>query len=669
MTLSLLQHLRETEGAALVSETTQNLGLSPDKATGFINAALALVLGRLVTINKTEGTSAVLDIIDTRNTSALWQNAEFTQAHNELRSLGGVDDGTSLKALNLVAEHSLNAIHELDKTASLGKEGINELLEGQSEHLQGHFPDWIYAAAGLPALIGLTTLNTVKEGVASLGSLLRQAGDAIAETATEVAHKATDAASSALGGVTDSGASLSDKASGIVSSVSEKASEVFNNVSEKATEVAGNVGEKAAEVLGNVTDKAADVAANLKDKATEVASNLGDTASHAVSGATDAAAELANKTSAATAAAAAAATAAVAATTAAASDKLHAASDLLHKTAHGASDRVNHATSSVNRVVAEPPSFFKRFLPWLALLALALIVLFFWRRCATEPVPVAVPAAPVATTATAAALTPAVLSLSTGPHGELVTCQGTVGNADLLENFNKAIQAQFGPAAKCNISVNAAYDTSFAGLAGLSESLGAIKGVPNSSFDLNGNTVTVNGPDAAANSGLVDRLKALFGTGVTVAAAAALDANAAVANGVTAATNALGAIDASNAKPEDVIHALNLQVINFATSSDALPEENKAVLDKAVTLIKAIPTLKLAVTGHTDSTGNEKSNQALSERRAKSVVAYLVSQGVDAGALSAKGVGSAEPIADNVTDQGKFKNRRISFAVADGSGS
>jgi outer membrane protein OmpA-like peptidoglycan-associated protein len=662
MTLSLLQHLRETQGAALVSETTQKLGLSPDKATGFINAALALVLGRLVTINKTEGTSKVLDIIDSNDTAALWQNAEFTQAYNELRTLGGVDDATSLQALNLVASHSLNAILDLDKTASLGKEGINELLEGQEEHLQGHFPDWIYAAAGLPALIGATALSTVKEGVASLGSLLRQAGDAIAETATEVAHKATDAATTALGGVTDSTASLSEKASGIVSNVSDKASEAISSAGVKAAIVAGTVGDKATEVLGNVTAQASEAAANLKDKATTVAANLGDSASHAVSGATDAAAELAAKTTAATAAAAAAATAAVAATTAAAADKLHAAGDLLHKTAHNASDRVNHAASSVNRVVAQPPSFFVRFLPWLALLALALIVLFFWRRCATEPVPVA-PAAVVAAKP-AAALIPALLSLSTSANGELVTCSGTVGNADLLENFTKAIQAQFGPAAKCDIKINAAYDTSFAGLAGLSESLGAIKGVPNSSFDLNGNTVTVNGPDATANSGLVDRLKALFGTGVAVSAAAALDANAAVTNGVNAASNALGSIDASKAKPEDVANALNLQVINFATGSDALPEENKAVLDKAVALIKAIPSLKLAVTGHTDSSGNEKSNQALSERRAKSVVAYLVSKGVDAGSLSAKGVGSAESIADNATDQGKFKNRRISFAVA-----
>lgn len=637
MTLSLLQHLRETQGAALVSETTQNLGINPENATGFINAGLALVLGRLVNINKTEGTSKVLEIIDNNDTAALWQNAEFSQGYAELKSLGGVDDATCLQALNLIASRSLNAILELDKMASLGKEGINELLEGQEEHLQGHFPDWIYAAAGLPALVGATALETVKEGVASLGSLLRQAGETIAETANEVAHKATDVASDALGGVADSSASLSEKAAAVVSSVGDKASEAL--------------------------DKAGDVAANLKDKAVDVANNLGETASHAVAGATDAAAELAAKTTAATTAAAAAATAAVAATTAAAADSLLAAGDLLHKTASGASDRVSHAASSATKAVKAPPSFFVRFLPILALLVLALLAVLFWRGCATQTVPVATPAAAVAAKP-AAALSPALLSLSTGAHGELLGCQGTVGNQDLLENFTKAIQSQFGPAAKCDIKVNAAYDTSFGGLAGLGEALGAVKGAVNTSFDLNGNTVTVNGPDSDINSKLVEQLKTLFGTGVTVTAAAALDASAAVSSGVAAASNALGAIDATNAKPDDVIHALNLQVINFATGADVLPEENKAVLDKAATLIKAIPSLKVDVTGHTDSTGNESSNKTLSESRAKSVVAYLVSKGVDPAALTAKGVGSAESIADNVTEQGKFKNRRISFAIA-----
>ncbi|HEY4714871.1 MAG TPA: hypothetical protein VIH30_11615, partial [Aquirhabdus sp.] len=211
MTLSLLQHLRETQGAALVGEVTERYGLTVEKATGFINAALALVVGRLVNINQTQGTTAVLDILDKHDTSELWKNTNFSGALKELSALGGTDETTNLQALNLIGERSLSAVHSLEQTASLGKEGINELLEGQPEHLQGHFPDWIYAAAGLPALIGLGVFNTVKESVASLGSILKQAGEVIADTASEVAHKASDVTASAVDTASDVASTVADK--------------------------------------------------------------------------------------------------------------------------------------------------------------------------------------------------------------------------------------------------------------------------------------------------------------------------------------------------------------------------------------------------------------------------------------------------------------------------
>ncbi len=576
MTLSLLQHLRETQGAALVGEVTERYGLSVEKATGFINAALALVVGRLVNINQTQGTGAVLDILDKHDSSELWKNTDFSGALKELSALGGTDETTNLQALNLIGERSLTAVHSLEQTASLGKDGINELLEGQPEHLQGHFPDWIYAAAGLPALIGLGVFNTVKESVASLGSIIKQAGEVIAETASEVAHKASDVTSSAL-------------------------------------------------------DSASDVASTVADKTSDAASAVVDTAS-----------EIASKTSAAT-------VAAVTATTAAASTAVHAASDALHKTAHVASDTASRATTAASHAVKEPTSFFLRILPWLGLAVLLLLGLLFWKGCQNETVPVVTK---TTTTTTTAALSPATLDIKTGANGELLTCSGVVGNADLLANFTDAIKAQFGPAANCDIKVDANVATSFGGLAGLSEALGAIKSSPNTSFSLNGNTVTVNSADAS----LVERLKTLFGTGVTVASAVALEGNA-------AASSALASIDPNAVKAEDVANALNLQVINFATSSSEIPEENKAILDKAATLAKTLPNLKLNITGHTDSTGNEKSNIALSERRAKAVAAYLVNQGVASGSLTAHGVGSSQPIADNTTEEGKHKNRRIAFEI------
>lgn len=564
MTLSLLQHLRETQGAALVGEVTERYGLTVEKATGFINAALALVVGRLVNINQTQGTTAVLDILDKHDTSELWKNTNFSGALKELSALGGTDETTNLQALNLIGERSLSAVHSLEQTASLGKEGINELLEGQPEHLQGHFPDWIYAAAGLPALIGLGVFNTVKESVASLGSILKQAGEVIADTASEVAHKASDVTASAV-------------------------------------------------------DTASDVASTVADKTTDAALAVADTAS-----------EIASKTSAAT-------VAAVTATTAAASSAVHAAS---------------HA-------VKEPTSLFLRTLPWLGLTVVLLLGLLFWKGCQTETVPVV---ASTTTTTATAVVSPATLTLDTGANGELLNCSGVVGNADLLANFTDAIKAQFGPAANCDIKVDAHVATSFAGLTSLSEALGAIKSSPNTSFALSGDTVTINAANASENSKLAERLKTLFGTGVTVVTPVPADPT-------EAAAYELANINPNAVKTEDVIHALNLQVINFATSSSEIPTENKAVLDKAAMLIKTIPALKLNISGHTDSTGNTKNNLALSTSRAKSVAAYLVSQGVPAASITAKGFGSSQPIADNATEEGKHKNRRIAFAIEGASAS
>jgi len=65
------------------------------------------------------------------------------------------------------------------------------------------------------------------------------------------------------------------------------------------------------------------------------------------------------------------------------------------------------------------------------------------------------------------------------------------------------------------------------------------------------------------------------------------------------------------------------------------------------------------VEGHTDNQGNAAANQALSERRAQAVVAWLSAHGIAASRLSAKGLGQTNPVADNTTEDGRAKNRRV----------
>jgi outer membrane protein OmpA-like peptidoglycan-associated protein len=69
--------------------------------------------------------------------------------------------------------------------------------------------------------------------------------------------------------------------------------------------------------------------------------------------------------------------------------------------------------------------------------------------------------------------------------------------------------------------------------------------------------------------------------------------------------------------------------------------------------------LKVEVAGHTDSANSDTYNLDLSQRRADAVLNYFVSKGVETDRLSAKGYGEAEPIADNSTTEGRFKNRRV----------
>ena len=114
--------------------------------------------------------------------------------------------------------------------------------------------------------------------------------------------------------------------------------------------------------------------------------------------------------------------------------------------------------------------------------------------------------------------------------------------------------------------------------------------------------------------------------------------------------------------PQDLVSALNLEIINFSTGSAQIPDYSTSFLNKAAAAIKMAPAgLVIEVGGNTDNTGDSAANLALSQQRADAVKSYLVQQGVPDAQLTAKGYGDTHPIASNDTDEGRFRNRRIEF--------
>ncbi len=101
----------------------------------------------------------------------------------------------------------------------------------------------------------------------------------------------------------------------------------------------------------------------------------------------------------------------------------------------------------------------------------------------------------------------------------------------------------------------------------------------------------------------------------------------------------------------------------FASDSAELTDVAKGTLDKVVAAMNTYERPVVETGGHTDSQGPEAYNLELSQRRADSVVAYLVEQGIDAQRLQPTGFGESQPVATNDTDEGRLENRRVAFVA------
>lgn len=106
-----------------------------------------------------------------------------------------------------------------------------------------------------------------------------------------------------------------------------------------------------------------------------------------------------------------------------------------------------------------------------------------------------------------------------------------------------------------------------------------------------------------------------------------------------------------------------LKGINFDSDKDVVKTDSKPILDRASEVLTKFPSVRIEISGHTDSRGEYEHNMDLSRRRADAVKAYLLGKGIDPARIETRGAGPNEPIASNDTTDGRAENRRIEVKI------
>lgn len=115
----------------------------------------------------------------------------------------------------------------------------------------------------------------------------------------------------------------------------------------------------------------------------------------------------------------------------------------------------------------------------------------------------------------------------------------------------------------------------------------------------------------------------------------------------------------------DTLIVLGAELL-FETNKSTLRSEHFATLNPIVDYLLLHPERSVKISGHTDNTGREPHNLTLSKQRADVVAEYLVGNGVNIKSIETSGLGSAKPIAENTTEEGRKKNRRVELLIHDG---
>lgn len=264
---------------------------------------------------------------------------------------------------------------------------------------------------------------------------------------------------------------------------------------------------------------------------------------------------------------------------------------------------------------------------------------------------------------------PAITAPATQPKIALsnddgvVTVSGAVKDESTRTSILDALKAAFGIG---NVKGDISIDPTAAPatwLASLKSAFDNLK-LPGLQALFEGASVSIGGLISDADRDhIITTLKSLFGSGVAVAPLSDSIADR-VRGAADKSLTALRGLQPGFAG-QDVVAALNVSIINFATGSAAVPSFNRAVLQQAATFIKQLPAgTVIEIGGHTDNTGDPASNMQLSLQRAEAVRQVLIQDGVDPAMLTAHGYGETKPVASNDTPEGRFENRRIAYSAA-----
>lgn len=112
-------------------------------------------------------------------------------------------------------------------------------------------------------------------------------------------------------------------------------------------------------------------------------------------------------------------------------------------------------------------------------------------------------------------------------------------------------------------------------------------------------------------------------------------------------------------EPAPAPRKLVLEGVNFDFDQSVIRAEDQARIDQDVATLNQWGKVNIEVAGHTDSRGSDAYNMALSQQRADAVRNHLIKKGIEADRLTAVGYGESQPVADNATEEGRFKNRRV----------